>query len=74
MTEQELQYLQEIEQHGADIGWVQQPTEDDVEYLIHFRSVCKRYNIAPGKATRLEYDFVTRVTDSEFYLQQARAQ
>ena len=30
MTEQELQYLQEIEQHGADVGWVQQPTEDDV--------------------------------------------
>lgn len=31
----------------------------------------KRYNISPSKATRLEYDFVTRVAESEFYFQKA---
>ena len=29
--------------------------------------------ISPSKATRLEYDFVTRVAESEFYLQKANA-
>lgn len=66
-------YLQEIEQHGSENGWVAPLTADDRNYLVHFRAVCKRYNIAPSKATRLEYDFVTRVTNSEFYLQQANA-
>lgn len=38
---------------------------------MNFRTVCKRYNIDPSKANRLEYDFVTRVAESEFYLQRA---
>lgn len=73
MNKQELQYLQQIEQHGAENGWVAPLTQEDTAYLVHFRAVCKRYNIIPSKATRLEYDFVTKVTDSEFYLQQANA-
>lgn len=32
-------------------------------------SVYKRYNIIPSKATKLEYEFVTKVAESEFYLQ-----
>ena len=45
------------------------------ELLVHqgFRSVFKRYNISPSKATRLEYNFVTQVAESEFYLQKANA-
>ena len=73
MNKQELQYLQQIEQHGAENGWVAPLTQEDTAYLVHFRTVCKRYNIIPSKATRLEYDFVTKVTDSEFYLLQANA-
>ena len=73
MSKQELQYLQQIEQHGAENGWVAPLTQEVTAYLVHFRAVCKRYNIIPSKATRLEYDFVTKVTDSEFYLQQANA-
>ena len=73
MSKQELQYLQQIEQHGAENGWVAPLTQEDTAYLVHFRAVCKRYNIIHSKATRLEYDFVTKVTDSEFYLQQANA-
>lgn len=73
MNRQDAQYLRQMEQHGAEAGWVAPLTPEDGEYLAHFRAVCKRYNIVPSKATRLEYDFVTRVTDSEFYLQRANA-
>ena len=65
--------LLKAEEHGAKHGWVSPMSRDDLEYIAHFRSVFKRYNINPSKATRLEYDFVTRVTDSEFYQQQAKA-
>ncbi|MBQ9458348.1 MAG: hypothetical protein IJU66_00260 [Oscillospiraceae bacterium] len=48
-------------------------TEDDKEFFAYFRSVCKRYNITPSKAAHMEYDFVTRVAESEFYLQRTGA-
>ena len=60
-----LEYLRMIEAHGAENGWVEPLDKTDLRYLVHFREVCKRYNINPSKATRLEYDFVTRVTDEE---------
>lgn len=63
----------EFENQGASHGWVAPMTQDDREYFVHLRSVFKRYNISPSHATRLEYDFVTRVAESEFYLQQAKA-
>lgn len=52
-------------------SWVAPLDEEDREYFAYFRTVCKRYNIVPSRATRLEYDFVTRVAESEFYLQKA---
>ncbi len=73
MDMKQKQYLIEMEAHGAEHGWVAPAIEEDTDYLIHFRSVCKRYNIVPSKATPMEYDFVTRVTDSEFYQQRANA-
>ena len=65
--------LEEIEVRGAENGWVAPMTEEDKAFFVYFRSVFKRYNISPSKATRLEYDFVTRVAESEFYLQKANA-
>jgi len=73
MTEEKKQYLGAMEAHGAENGWVASPTEEDTKYFAHFRSVFKRYNITPSKTTRMEYDFVTRVAESEFYLQHADA-
>ena len=70
---EQKQYLLDMETHGAEHGWVAPVTEEDTDYLVHFRSVCKRYNIVPSKATPMEYDFVPRVTDSEFYQQRAIA-
>ena len=52
-------------------SWVTPLNEEDREYFSYFRTVCKRYNINPSRATRLEYNFVTRVAESEFYLQKA---
>ena len=62
-----------IDDLGAVSGYVAPMTEEDRDFIAYFRSVFKRYNISPSKATRLEYDFVTRVAESEFYLQQANS-
>ena len=61
-----------IDDLGAVSGYVAPMSEEDREFIAYFRSVFKRYNISPSKATRLEYDFVARVAESEFYLQQEK--
>ncbi len=73
MNFSELEKLEKIEDLGAVTGWVSPLSAEDKEFIKYFRSVFKRYNIDPSKANRLEYDFVTRVAESEFYLQQANA-
>ena len=73
MDKERMAALEEIESHGAENGWVAPMTEEDKAFFAYFRSVFKRYNISPSKATRLEYDFVTRVAESEFYLQKVNA-
>ena len=73
MTEMNREELLRIEALGSEQGWVVPLISEDKEYFAYLRGVFKRYNISPSKATRLEYDFVTRVAESEFYLQQANA-
>ena len=73
MDKERMAELEKIGAHGAENGWVAPMAEEDREFFAYFRSVFKRYNISPSKATRLEYDFVTRVAESEFYLQKANA-
>jgi hypothetical protein len=73
MDKERMAELEKIESHGSENGWVAPMTEEDRAFFAYFRSVFKRYNISPSKATRLEYDFVTRVAESEFYLQKANA-
>lgn len=73
MDQKKFEYLQRIEDHAAETGWVTPLTQEDKDYLAYLRSVCKRYNITLSKATRIEFDFVTRVAESEFYLQRANA-
>ena len=65
--------LLHAEESGAASGWVLPLSQEDREYFAYLRKVFKRYNITPSKATRLEYDFVIRVAESEFYLQKANA-
>lgn len=73
MEHERMAELEKMEVHGAENGWVAPMTEEDREFFAYFRSVFKRYNILPSKATRLEYDFVTKVAESEFYLQRVNA-
>lgn len=73
MDEVKRDKLLQIEEHGAEHGWVTPLTQDDRDFIAYFRSVFKRYNIVPSQATELEYDFVTKVAEAEFYTRQARA-
>lgn len=73
MAEMSREELLRAEAVGSEQGWVAPLTQEDKEYFVYLRTVFKRYNIVPSKATRLEYDFVLRVAESEFYLQQANA-
>ncbi len=73
MAEMSREELLRAEDIGSEQGWVAPLTREDKEYFAYLRTVFKRYNIVPSKATRLEYDFVIRVAESEFYLQQANA-
>ena len=73
MSEMSREELLRAETIGSEQGWVAPLTQEDKEYFAYLRTVFKRYNIVPSKATRLEYDFVLRVAESEFYLQQANA-
>ena len=66
MDKEHMAELAEIEAHGAENGWVAPMTAEDRAFFAYFRSVFKRYNISPSKATRLEYDFVTRVAECKF--------
>lgn len=68
MDKERMEELEKIEAHGAENGWVAPMAEEDKAYFAYFRSVFKRYNISPAKATRLEYNFVTQVAENEFYL------
>lgn len=73
MTEMSREELLRVEAIGSEQGWVAPLAQEDKEYFAYLRTVFRRYNIVPSKATRLEYDFVIRVAESEFYLQQANA-
>ena len=73
MAEMSREELLRAEAIGSEQGWVAPLTQEDKEYFAYLRTVFKRYNIVPSRATRLEYDFVIRVAESEFYLQQANA-
>lgn len=73
MSEMSRDELLRAESVGSEQGWVAPLTQEDKDYFAYLRTVFKRYNIVPSRATRLEYDFVVRVAESEFYLQQANA-
>lgn len=70
MSRDELLWAESV---GSEQGWVAPLTQEDKDYFVYLRTVFKRYNIVPSRATQLEYDFAVRVAESGFYLQQANA-
>lgn len=73
MENARMEYLTEIEEHGAENGWVQLLSQQEKDYFAYLRGVFRRYNIVPSRATKLEYNFVLQVAESEFFLQKANA-
>lgn len=67
MEQKELEYLRQVEDQASRTGWVSPLTREDKEYFSYLRQVSKRCNIDMSKANRLEYNFVIRVAESEFY-------
>ena len=53
---------------GPD-SYVALPDKNDLEYILYFRQVCKRYNIDFAKADQDERDFVIHMAEKGFYFQ-----
>ena len=71
MASEEHEYLQRIEEHTAETGWLTPPTRENRDYMAFLLGVCARYNIVLSRATPLEFEFGTRVADNEFYARRA---
>lgn len=64
------EYLQRVEDHAAETGWLTPPTQESRDYMALLLGVCARYNIVLSRATPLDL-FVTRVADDKFYARRA---
>ena len=47
------------------------PTGEDLAYIVHFRQICKRYNINFAEADADEREFVIRMAEKSFYPKRA---
>ena len=52
-------------------GYAAPPTSEDLAYVIHFRRICRRYNIDFAKAEQDEREFVLRMAEKSFYPRRA---
>ena len=62
---QDKKYL-ELDEAAAPNSYVAIPSEEDLEYITHFRQVCKRYQIDFAQADEDERDFVIRMAEKSF--------
>ena len=63
-------YMQ-LDEIAAPNSYVAVPSEEDLEYVIHFRQVCKRYQIDFGQADEDEREFVVRMAEKSFLQKRA---
>ena len=56
----------ELDKIVAPNGYVAPPSEEDLEYLVHFRAVCERYKIDFANADPDEREFVIRMAEKRF--------
>ena len=56
----------ELDRLAAPNNYVVPPTEEDIAYTIHFRQVCKRYQIDFANADPDEREFVIRMAEKSF--------
>ena len=51
---------------AAPNGYVAPPTSEDLAYVVHFRQICRRYNIDFSQADSDEREFVMRMAEKSF--------
>lgn len=56
---------------AAPDHYVVPPTNEDLAYVLHFRQVCKRYQIDFASADQDERDFVMKMAEKSFCAKQA---
>lgn len=61
----------ELDTLAAPNGYVARPTQEDLEYVMHFRRTCKRYQIDFAKADQDERDFVIHMAEKTFLQKRA---
>ena len=66
MEQKELEYLRQVEDQASRTGWVSPLTREDKSIFL-LRQVSKRITSTCPRQNRLEYNFVIRVAESEFY-------
>ena len=65
MDQKELEYLQRIEDHAAQTGWVAPLTQEDKAYFAYLRQVSKRYNTFSKRILTEEPKFAQKRKDTE---------
>lgn len=61
----------ELDDMAAPDHYAVPPTAEDLDYVVRFRNVCKRYNIDFSSADADERDFVMRMTEKLFFPKRA---
>lgn len=60
-----------LDEVAAPNSYVALPASEDLSYVIHFRQICKRYNIDFSTADPDERDFVMRMAEKSFMSKRA---
>lgn len=60
-----------LDDMAAPNGYTAPSTREDLAYIVHFRQMCKRYNIDFSSADQDEQDFILHMTEKSFYTKRA---
>lgn len=55
-----------LDELAAPNRYAAPPTSEDLSYVVHFRQICKRYNINFSSADPDEKEFVMRMAEKSF--------
>lgn len=56
----------QLDDLAAPNRYVAPPTAEDLDYIVHFRKTCQRYNIDFATADQDEQSFVIRMAEKKF--------
>lgn len=61
----------DLDDYAAPNGYAVPLTGEDLDYIIHFRQVCHRYNINFAEADPDEREFVVHMAEKSFGVKRA---